>query len=118
MTWTLFVHDELLRLLEHSHTSKQIIIFYLYFSLDDESLMIAKMTYSYPCVYIDETGTGKDDPFFGVGLLKIDNPYQISYELQKQKQKQTPKQNQKQKQKQHKQQTQKQQQQQQQQQEQ
>lgn len=35
-----------------------------------------------PCVFIDETGTGKDDPFFGIGFLKIENPYPLSEALQ------------------------------------
>lgn len=37
---------------------------------------------SKPCVFIDETGTSKDDPFFGVGFLKVENPYPISCALQ------------------------------------
>ena len=38
---------------------------------------------SHPCVYIDESGTGKDEPFFGIGFLKVDNPYPISSALLK-----------------------------------
>jgi len=43
--------------------------------------MSTKNKTNYPCIYIDETGTDINDPYYGVGFLKVNNPYKLSSAL-------------------------------------